>query len=258
MRLLVADQELLIPQIIPKLIRSHEEMHTETRKSYSVQMMQDDRDGLVCAAQYYPPGVGVPAKIRYLDVVERDGTHHPVGHLYADDATWDDAAREWRLVHGNHVKVLRPDETRPEPETHPDVYKSDVTPDEIALWRGGDYVALLPTSRINELLDRPKSYGTNNLLRTKHLRFTQPLANVILLLLAIPAVLTREPGRLKTAALRCLVLCGLCMGTVFLAYQLAATPLVSAWTQQWPALMAWMPVFIFGPLSVFLLDRVKT
>jgi hypothetical protein len=105
---------------------------------------------------------------------------------------------------------------------------------------------------------RPKSYGTNNLLRVKHWRFTQPLMNVILLLLAIPAVLTREPGHLKTAATRCLLLTGLGMGSVFLANQIATNPPSLALAAQWPAIMAWLPIFLFGPVSVFLLDRVKT
>ena len=93
----------------------------------------------------------------------------------------------------------------------------------------------------------------------KHTRFTQPLANVILLLLAIPCVLTREPGQLRAAALRTLVLTGLCMGTIFLSQQLAGSiqpgDQLSAY---WPAIMAWAPIFIFAPIAVSLLDRVKS
>jgi lipopolysaccharide export system permease protein len=256
--LLLADQELLIPAILPKLIRSHEEMHTPTPKTYSVQMMRDERNGLFSAARYTPPSDGMPATIEYLDVVEQDDALAPCGHLYADKAVWDDSAKLWRLTNGRHVKVLRSEDARPQPAAQADTYQSNITPDEIALWRGGQYVQLLPTRRINQLLQRPKSYGVNDLLRTKNLRFTQPLANVILLLLACPCVLTREPGRLKTAAVRCLFWCGLCMGTLFLAYQLAASPPTSAWAFTWPALMAWTPIFIFAPISVWLLDTVKS
>ena len=76
---LLADQEWLIPQIIPMLIRSHEEMHTQTPKTYMVQMMQDDRDGLFNAALYTPPGTDTPASIQYLDVVERMARTYTVG-----------------------------------------------------------------------------------------------------------------------------------------------------------------------------------
>ena len=39
------------------------------------------------------------------------------------------------------------------------VYKSSLTPEEIALYRSGSFVELLPTARINQLLDRPNLYG---------------------------------------------------------------------------------------------------
>ena len=110
-------------------------------------------------------------------------------------------------------------------ETDYGTYKSTITPEEINLYRSGNYVDLLSTERINELLDRPKSYGTLNLLRVKHWRFTQPLMNVILLLLAIPCVLTREPGQLKTGATKCLFFMGLGMGSMFLSQQLASPAL---------------------------------
>jgi hypothetical protein len=60
--------------------------------------------------------------------------------------------------------------------------------------------------------------------------------------------------------MKCLVYSALCMGSMFLAYQLAASPPTTdpKWALQWPAIMAWMPIFLFGPLSVGLLDRVKT
>ncbi len=256
--LLLADQEILIPAILPKLIRSHEEMHIPTPKSYPVQFVRDENNGLLSAARYTPPGQAGPATIEILDVIERDEEMRPCGHLSADSAVYDDKTKAWRLTNGVHVKILRPQDARPEPPEKRDVYKSDITPDEIALWRGGQYVQLLPTRRINQLLARPKSYGRADLLRTKNLRLTQPIANVILLLLACPTVMTREVGRLKTAAMRCLILTGLCMGTVFLAYQLSATPPSPQWASLWPPLMAWLPIFIFGPMSVALLDAVKT
>ena len=44
----------------------------------------------------------------------------------------------------------------------------------------------------------------------------------------------------------------------FLSQQLAGSPPKPSLAAQWPAIMAWVPIFVFGPLSVFLLDRVKT
>ena len=82
---------------------------------------------------------------------------------------------------------------------------------------------------------------------------------MILLLLTLSAVLTREPQHLKTAATRAIFLSGALMTAAFAAQELAGQPAPSpALANQWPALMAWLPIFIFGPISVILLDKVKT
>ena len=256
--LLLIDEEFVIPQMIPKLIRTHEEMHLETRRSYPVWAMQDTHNALLWAANYTPPSPVNTGHIDVLDVIEEDAQHHPTGHLYADAADWVPAQHVWRLTNGHHVHVLQSQEYSSQPPASIDTYQTDITPDEISLWRGGEFVNLLPTYRINELLNSGKSYvGQNALLRTKHMRWTQPLSNLVLLLLAIPTVLTRTPVYLKLAATKCLVLCGLCMGTVFLCYQRAASP-PQAHAAQWPAFMAWVPIFIYGPLAVFLLEQVKS
>src|SRR5947209_3892230 len=69
--LLLVDQELIIPQMIPKLIREHGDVHRGPRNYYSVQAMQDDHDGLFYAARYFPnPPDSMPYMLD-LDVIER-------------------------------------------------------------------------------------------------------------------------------------------------------------------------------------------
>ena len=269
--LLLIDQELIIPQMIPKLVRDHEDVKGTAKNYYNIEAMQDSSDGLVYAARYYPhPQDQRPPYALDLDIVEREPRQLPgqdrpylvpVSHLQAKEAHWNPAAQQWDLTGGQRVTGIMDERvSSPVPCT---IYKSSLTPEEIALYRSGSFVELLPTARINQLLDRPNLYGKTDLLRVKHWRITQPLMNVILLLLAIPCVLTREPGTLKTAATKTLVLMGLALGSVFLFHQFAGAMPVSlaarpSGPNTWAMLMAWMPVFIFGPASVYLLDRVKT
>ena len=117
---------------------------------------------------------------------------------------------------------------------------------------------MLSTSQINRLLEHPRNYGTVPLLRVKHSRIVQPLANVLLLLLAIPCILTREPNALKATATRTVLITGACMAVIFVSHQLAGFPPTPEMTWFWPALMLWMPVFIFGPIAVWMMDRLKT
>lgn len=263
--LLIVDQELLIPNMIPKLVRDHDQVHKEARTWFAIDFMQDANDGLLHASRYYaqPPNMpaGSPPMMQVFDVIERhENKRHdlePYAHIKADAANWNPRTNAWDLVNGRRVTGIGRDNVR-SVEMPAKVYRGGITPEEINLYRSGNYVDLLSTDRINKLLDRPKSYGTLNLLRVKHWRFTQPLMNVILLLLAIPCVISREPGSIKTGATRCLFLMAAGMGGVFLSQQLAANPPSGILPDRWAALMAWFPIFLFGPLSVYLMEKIKT
>ena len=257
--LLVVDQELLIPQMIPKLVRKHDELQQTNLKTFAVRAMQDESHGLLNVARYHPPAEHENAWMEQVDVIQFDESFMPVAHILADKGEWNEKHREWTLTNGRVITGLRPNDNVSKEKPYP-AYRSSITPDEIALYGSSEFVEMLPTSRIKMLLERPKSYGTTSLQRVKHSRFTQPLLNVILLLLAVPCVVSREPGKIKQGIFRCVALCGACLATIFLCYQLAGTPPTSGakWVDTWPALMAWMPILIFGPVAVWLLDRVKT
>lgn len=256
--LLPIDEEVIIPSMIPKLMRDHGDVHQSSLKMFPVNMTEDPNGDLFNAARYAPPTSTTPARIEYLDVIERDANLRPTLHIYADEAYWDARHKRWVLKNGFSVPIAPPQEQVTLARATPLAwYPSAMTPDEIALNLGKDYIQLLPLQKINQLLSLNR-YGTIDLLRAKHLRVAQWLLNVFLLLLAISTVLTREPGRLKSAAFKCLLLSSLCLGSVFVTYQMAATPPTPQLLNLWPALMAWVPIFIFGPLSVYLMSQVKT
>ncbi|CAN5402725.1 hypothetical protein BH10PLA1_BH10PLA1_17340 [soil metagenome] len=258
--LLLVDQELVIPQLIPKLVRDPDDLDRVGPKAFPIQLMQDDQRALVNASVYHPETKTEPARMVEVDIIERDEKLNGVSHITADGATWDAANRRWNLVNGRRVTGLQPGSNRG-PDEPVAFYKSNIDPYEVTLYRTGNFVELLSTRQIDELLQqsRREMYGRSDLLRVKHFRFTQPLMNVVLLLLAIPCVLTREPGKLKSAATQCLILSGVCMSGIFISHQLAATNTLGPdWADRWPAMMAWMPVFIFLPFSIYLLDILHT
>jgi lipopolysaccharide export system permease protein len=256
--LLIVDQEFILPQMIPKLTRKHEEVHSAAVPYYPLRSMQVDQHSLLVAARFWPSMRGQPAHMEEMDVIERDDSLRPVAHLFAERAEWDPVHQQWNLTGGRKVTGLLPGQV-PSDEQSIDVYHGDVTPDEIALYHSSEFVELLSTHRINELIGRPKSYGTIGLYKVKHLRATQPFMNIVLLLLAIPAVLTHDPKTLKSAAAKCLTLTGLAMGSVFFCQQLASHPPGGeVWANWWTALMACVPIMLFGPIAAWLLDRVKT
>jgi lipopolysaccharide export system permease protein len=258
--LLAVDQELIIPNIIPHLVKQHDDVVADSGgKTFPIQAMQDERKGLIFAGRYNPMLNGT-ATMTVVDVIERDNEGRTIGHITADRAEWDDQARRWKLTNGRRSvpAAVAPRDHR-NIERRVNEYKSNVTPDEISLYHSGEYVNFLSLRRIEQLLSRPQIYGTIDLLRVKHFRLLQLVMNVLMVLVAIPCVLVRDPSRLKLSIMTCLILVGLCMVSYFVAYQIAGNPRGGPeWQDRWPVMVALGPLLIFGLLAVVLLDRLAT
>jgi lipopolysaccharide export system permease protein len=260
--LLIVDQEYVLPQMISKITRKHDEMHASaSNNEFTIKSMQVGESSLLVSALYHIGTATTPDYMEDVDIIDREPapTYACIDKIRADRADWDPVTRRWKLTNGRLIRNLQPRQT-PSNETSIDWYGGDLTPDEISLYHGSESVDLLSTRRINELLDRPKSYGAAGLYKIKHLRISQPIMNMVLLALTIPAVLSYDPKSLKSAASRCLVLLGIAMGLVFFCQMLATKPPLGAqWQSAWPALMAWLPIFIFAPFAAWLLaNRVRT
>ncbi len=257
--LLVVDQELIIPNITHKLVRDHDEVGMARASSFPINALEDSAGSLLLAAKYDPPGVDrngrrLPAAMEEVDIIEFDENRQPVAHIVAARAVYDNG--KWKLTDARRQTGLRPGD--PPTTTPVSEWKTDLGPNEIALYRKSRFAEMLSTAQINDLLEHPRNYGAVPLLRVKHSRIVQPLINVVLLMLAIPCILTREPNALKTAATKTVLITGACMACVFISHQLAGRPPAPEATWFWPPLMLWMPIFIFGPISVWMLDRLKT
>ncbi len=257
--LIWVDQELIIPNMIHKLVRTHDYGNELDSRSFRIDAMRAE-DGSKLFAGRYHPSTERPARMEMLSIIEQDENYRPISHIRADSATWDEQTQQWNLENGWIDHNLSPESGNSVQSKRIYSYQGKITPEEIMLYRSGNFVELLSTARINDLLQRPLSYGRGNLLRVKHTRgVTQMTINMILLLLAISCVMTREPQQLKTAATRAIVLTGMLMTAAFASQELAGQTAPNAMlADKWPALMAWLPIFIFGPMSVILLDKVKT
>jgi lipopolysaccharide export LptBFGC system permease protein LptF len=253
------NQELIIPNIIPELTRGRADPSDYSRqKVVQIQAMQDSEGNLLFAANYEPPTLQRQAELTDVVILRADHDRGRAEFIDATAAVYNPQLESWELVDGMRITNIglgmRSRQVEPVDE-----YKSNITPEEIALYRSGDFVNLLSTARINQLLERTNIYGGNDLLRVKHARLAQLLLNITMVLLAISSVLIREGSQLKWAVMKCLYLVGACMATIFICQAMADEPPAGeAWRDRWAALMAWLPIFIFTPLSVFLMDRVKT
>lgn len=128
--------------------------------------------------------------------------------------------------------------------------RSDLTPQELALRQSSQWMNYMSTSELNELLLRGKSSDDLSAKLIKHCRLTEPLANLVMLLLGLPFILSRERN-IKASAGLCLLVVGACYMCVFMARYMGGYGLD-------PVLSAWFPILLFGPIAAVMLESVKT
>jgi lipopolysaccharide export LptBFGC system permease protein LptF len=244
----IVDQEVIIPAIAPKLAREHEDVEgTRARDLYFI----DDHDKALLSALDFQPRLN---QMRQLTVIRRDSSGSFTECITADRATWDEQAKAWRLERGVRHKRAAADAdfgSADQAERTPiDLYQSDLTPEELVLRQAATWLDLLSLRQLSKLAEG-NFVDPQRVTQIKHGRFALPFMNLLLLLLGVPFFLTREPSGVLVQAAKCLLNCGLCFTVTFLSHNVIHS-------ESFPALTAWFPIMVFGPLAVLYLDGLKT
>jgi lipopolysaccharide export system permease protein len=85
-----------------------------------------------------------------------------------------------------------------------------------------------------------------------HMRLTRPILGMILVFLGLSVILRDQNRNVFISAGLCVVLCGVFFAAGFGCKHLGEKEFLS------PALSAWLPVLLFGPLSFALFDAIHT
>lgn len=250
--LLVLDTEVAIPSVAHKLARDHDDV--DGLRTYEVLFLRDASDRLL-SARRFDPGA---KDLHGLLILERDDSGKLVATIEADRATWHppDLLREqghWALERGRRTARVtgRDDSMSPRggiEVAYPNRFVTNLGPDEIQTRQSKGWLRFLSLSQLEALEAQPGA-DFEAIARTRHARTTQPFVGLVLLLLGLPFFLDRSPGNIIADAGRCMLLCGACYMSSFVAQSLQTSD---------SALASWIPIFIFGTLSAVLLDRVRT
>ena len=134
------------------------------------------------------------------------------------------------------------------------IYHTDLSPRELSLRASSEYVRFQSTSRLAQMLEQPylRRRMGKDLELERHFRFTNPIINVVILLLAASLIVSREPKSVFLQMVKGLLVIVGAFALAFTCQQLGTLQHMSQ------LLAAWLPVIIFGPAAVLMLDSVKT
>lgn len=246
----IIDQEVIIPSIADKLVRGHDE--ASTRQSFALWFLED-RDQSLLSAMNYDPNTQT---MQEMIAMERDPSGQITAKISADAAVWMPEKNYWQLTRGfRYARTINEAEFVTSGQmgrTRLDRYESDWKPDDLNLRRNANWIWFLNLNQLTELLKRPHLImNINDVVSARHVRLTQPFLNMLLLFLGLPFFLNRRPNNVLISVGLCLLVAIGCFMMAFVSQTLASST-------EYPALAAWLPILVFGPVAAVLMENVKT
>lgn len=248
----VIDQEFFIPPMADKLVQSHDAV--DETLFYDMWFISDGKGSLFCSPQFkVKDATIITPTIITRSKREDSGFYDVTGIIKADSAHYDFNKNSWVLDNGVFLKVLRQQSDRPY-ETVTSIV-SDLRPRDIPVRRKSAHMDLLSSYDLIKLAKQnPKDLA--RLYAQKNFRLTDPIINLVMLMISLPVLVCRDPKSLKSAVFISFALTGLCYIMTFVCKIFASEVIVFG--RALPELWAWLPIFIFLPIAFIELDAMKT
>lgn len=257
MSLQVVVQELAIPNLTGQLIRSHDEL--PGTKHYDLWFASDSNGNLINTSRYDEKTQAIDHPfIIVRKRMERSVQMVVTGRIKAQKAVYDRQRGGWVLTDGEMLQISD-SSTAATPSRQVsavDFFASDLTPQQIPMRRQEGYKSLLSSAQLMQLAN---SQGTRQsdlaeLYLQKHTRVTDPILNLVMLLVALPVLVCRDPRDMKTAILISFVTSTSCFVLTFVCKMFATELFFNLRPEFW----AWAPIFIFVPIAFIQMDSMKT
>jgi lipopolysaccharide export system permease protein len=254
----VLDQEILIPHLAGQLTRSRDDLPGD--KQYDLWFAADTNGNLVNTIRFDEKTQTMDNPFFILrQHVPKTARLAVVGRIKAKEAKYDAARRGWILTDGLLLKIPdSPNDISSGPQTVPVAFfPSDLTPQQIPMRRQEGYKSLLSSAQLSDLANSRgvRQSDLAELYLQRHSRITDPILNLVMLLVALPVLVCRDPRDMKTAILISFAASTGCFVLTFIC-KLFATEVF--FNQVRPELWAWAPVFLFVPIAFIQLDSMKT
>lgn len=245
----LVDQEILVPRWAHKLARPHDDVQgRRVEKLWFV----EDGDRLLSAVKFFP----YRHRLWNVIILEREESGDFGDFITADLATWNPIGQVWEAERGllrRRVDVPEPGQVAAMPRLREEPIRElpiTLAPEDLRLRQVSRWVDFLSLEELRSL-QRGGTANIGQVLHLMHVRVTTLGVYVLLLMLGLPLLLRRDPKDLAAYAGLCLLVLLACFGFTFLCHHVVVY-------ERSPALPAWLPILVFGPVAVVLWDAVKT
>ncbi len=248
--ILVIDQEFLIPPLADKIVRSQDAVTDEL--TYDMWFISDEKGSLFCSTQFKVREESISKPIIITRARDEGALKWEItGIVQASSAKYNAQEGGWVLENGSFQAVIQ---QRAGQSQAIDFYQSDLTPKDIPVRRKSANMDLLSSYDLMRLAQQsPKDLP--RLYAQKNFRITDPIINLIMLMVCLPILVCRDPKAMKSAIMISFAITGLCYITAFVCKMIAPEAFFGRVV---PQLWAWIPIFIFLPISFIELDSMKT
>jgi len=248
--LFVIDQELIIPPLSNKLVRTQDDIPGQ--ESYDVWFIMDGKGSLICSQRFdvktstlHNPTIIIRSKIPESPI------WRVIGRISAERAIDIHNTGKWILINGWFTEKDPFKDPRPIAS-----YTSDITAKDIPVRCKSRQLTLLSSRQLAVLAaQKTKIKDRAQLYSQKHFRITEPIINIAMLMVCLPILVCRDPKSMKSAVIISFGVTTACFITTFACKMLATEVFFD---RVMPELWAWLPVVIFLPIAFIELDSMKT
>jgi len=236
----LVNSNAILPRLAPQLIRDHGDLAEDSVGRFSIPLTVDSR-GLRLHSPEFDRSRETLASPTFI---EPDAIGRGTRRITAKSATWDEVSQAWRLDGGRMiVPTLDENGEVVSIETEPmESVATDLSPRVLVVRRYKAFAQMLSPSQIEELMAGGAVVDAAFLARVKYARYSTVFSNMLLLIIALPFFLIRQPVNLLRRSAACAAVSLPLMLGAFVGMEVEFEALP-------PVVAVFLPVIVMIPLA---------
>jgi lipopolysaccharide export system permease protein len=248
----IANQELVIPRIADTLMTDRDDL--EEAKERGVHGAYDPSGVHVEGITAYPREQTIKQFYATLPETPTSGMMHLSAAQARYIPTSDDPLSGGWLLTGATPAELEPD-NKPQMLIWLNSGTYFLKTREVnfkMVTRNPKWFNFASTRHLYDLLNKPDSPRQGQIAVMFHMKISRPIIGILLVVMGLSIILRDQMRHVFISAGLCLGMCAVFYGVVFACRFMGDADFIS------PALAAWLPVLIFGPVALALYDAIHT